>query len=81
MRFAIEPDFLLYNQTARRLYAEVAKTLPVIDPHNHVDASALARNKKFKNIYQLWIKPDQYKSRIMRNLGVAERLITGDATT
>jgi glucuronate isomerase len=78
--FRIEPDFLLYNKTAARLYHEVAKGLPVIDPHNHVDPSALAANRKLENLYQLWIKPDQYKSRIIRNLGVAERLITGDAS-
>ena len=47
LRFVIEPDFLLYNKTAQRLYHEVAKELPIIDPHNHVDAAALAQNKKF----------------------------------
>lgn len=78
--FRIEPDFLLYSKTAQRLYHEVAKSLPVIDPHNHVDAADLAHNRKFENLYQLWLKPDQYKSRIMRNMGVPERLITGDAT-
>ena len=80
LAFRIEPDFLLYNHTAQKLYHEVAKSLPVIDPHNHVEAAALAENRTFENLYQLWLKPDQYKSRIMRNLGVPERLITGDAT-
>lgn len=28
---------------------------------------------------QLWVQPDQYKSRAMRNCGVPENLITGDA--
>ncbi len=77
--FRIEPHFLLYSKTGSRLYHEVAKSLPVIDPHNHVDASALAANRKAENLYQLWIKPDAYKHRILRNLGVPERLITGDA--
>jgi glucuronate isomerase len=80
LSFRIEPDFLLYNKTAGRLYHEVAKNLPIIDPHNHVDASALAANRKFENLYQLWIGPDAYKHRIMRNLGVAEKLVAGDAT-
>ena len=80
LHFKIEPEFLLHNKTAQRLYDEVAKDLLIIDPHNHVDAAALAQNRKFENLYQLWLKPDQYKSRIMRNLGVPERLITGEAT-
>lgn len=79
LQLNLSENFLLYNSTAERLYHAI-KTLPVIDPHNHVDASALAENRRFDNIYQLWIRPDQYKSRIMRNLGVAERLITGDAS-
>ncbi len=78
--YRIGEDFLLYNGTARRLFHDVAKGLPVIDPHNHVDAASLAENRKFENLYQLWIKPDQYKSRIMRNLGVPERFITGSAS-
>ena len=47
------PNFLLYNGTAKRLYHEVSKTLPVIDPHNHVDAQALAENRKFESLYGL----------------------------
>jgi glucuronate isomerase len=78
LQLNLTENFLLYNSTAERLYDEI-KTLPIIDPHNHVDASSLAENRRFDNIYQLWIKPDQYKSRIMRNLGIKEKLITGDA--
>lgn len=79
LQFSIADNFLLYNKTAEALY-DVAKGIPVIDPHNHVDPSSLAANKTFENIYQLWIKPDQYKSRAMRQLGVPEQLITGDAS-
>lgn len=79
LRFGLPDDFLLYNQTAKSLY-NVVKTLPVIDPHNHVDAAALAQNKHFENISQLWVQSDPYKHRAMRNLGVAESLITGAAT-
>lgn len=74
-----DTDFLLMNNYGKQLYHDVAASLPVIDPHNHVDPAALACNKKFENIYQLWIKPDQYKSRAMRNCGVAEELISGNA--
>ena len=75
----INKDFLLQNPLAVRLYHEVAKDLPIIDPHNHLNIEALAKNEKFENIYQLWVKPDQYKHRAMRNCGIPENLITGNA--
>ncbi|MBC7828306.1 MAG: glucuronate isomerase [Chitinophagaceae bacterium] len=79
LQFKIKDNFMLGNSTAQKLY-EVAKRLPVIDPHNHVDPAALAENKPFENIYQLWIKPDQYKNRVMRQLGIHEKLITGSSS-
>jgi glucuronate isomerase len=73
-----DTDFLLANDYGKRLYHKAAASLPVIDPHNHVDAAALATNKKFENIYQLWVQNDPYKHRAMRIYGIAEELITGD---
>ena len=71
-------DFLLLNDYGKKLYHEVAAVLPIIDPHNHIDPAALASNKKFENIYQLWVQNDPYKHRAMRIFGIAEELITGD---
>jgi glucuronate isomerase len=71
-------DFLLYNDCGKRLFHQVAATLPVIDPHNHIDPSALATNKQYENIYQLWVQNDPYKLRAMRIFGIAEDLITGN---
>ncbi len=73
-----DTDFLLINDYGKRLYHEVAAALPIIDPHNHIDPAALAVNKKFKNIYQLWVQNDPYKHRAMRIYGIAEELITGN---
>lgn len=70
-------DFLLTNAMGKRLFHEVAKSLPIIDWHNHVDASLLATNKSFENVYQLWVQNDPYKHRAMRIRGVPENLITG----
>lgn len=72
-------DFLLLNNYGKKLYHEVAAALPIIDPHNHLDPAALATNKQFNNIYQLWVQHDPYKHRAMRISGVQEELITGDA--
>jgi glucuronate isomerase len=75
-----DKDFLLLNTYGKKLYHQVAAALPIIDPHNHIDPVPLATHKQFDNLYQLWIKPDHYKSRAMRNCGVPEKFITGDAS-
>ena len=79
LSFQLEENFLLYNDVGRKLYQQV-KSLPLVDPHNHIDPAALSANSKYDNVYQLWIKPDQYKNRAMRQLGIAENLITGSAS-
>jgi glucuronate isomerase len=73
-----DTDFLLHNEYGKKLYHQVAAILPIIDPHNHIDPSALAANKQFENIYQLWVQHDPYKHRAMRIYGIAEDLITGN---
>ncbi len=73
-------DFLLQNKTARRLYHEYAKDLPIIDYHNHLSPHEIAEDKKFENLTQIWLKGDHYKWRAMRAFGIAEKFITGDAS-
>lgn len=70
-------DFLLKTPLSRRLFQEV-QGLPVIDFHNHLSLEDIQRNRKYKNLYDLWIKPDPYKHRLMRICGVREEYITGD---
>ena len=72
-------DFLLKSDTAKKLYSAVEK-LPVIDYHNHLSIADICENKRFSDIYDLWIKPDPYKHRAMRMCGVSEKYITGDAS-
>ena len=72
-------NYLLKTQNAKQLYFEVAKNLPIIDFHNHLSAVDIAANKNYENIYELWLKPDPYKHRLMRICGVPEYFITGDA--
>ncbi len=73
-------DWLLINETAKYLYHQVARRLPIVDYHNHLSLKDLAQNRHFENVTQLWITPDPYKHRAMRILGVEEQLITGDAS-
>lgn len=72
-------NYLLKTQNARQLYFESAANLPIIDFHNHIAVSELAANKSYNNVYELWLKPDPYKHRLMRICGVPEFYITGQA--
>ncbi len=80
MRFLDEETFLLKNKTAKVLYHDYAKNLPIIDYHCHLDPKAIAENKRFKNITEIWLGGDHYKWRAMRTFGVKEELITGTST-
>lgn len=75
----MEKDFLLNSKKAVELY-DMVKDLPIIDYHNHLSLSDIKANKRFCNVYDLWIKPDPYKHRAMRMCGVEEKYITGGAT-
>ena len=71
-------SYLLSGKTAKALY-KYAKKLSLIDFHNHLSVSDITTDKRFTDIYDLWIKPDPYKHRAMRMCGVPEYYITGDA--
>ena len=71
-------DFLLYNDTAKRLYHDFSKELPIIDYHCHVSPKEIYEDKRFENITELWLSGDHYKWRLMRSNGVSEDYITGD---
>ena len=58
----------------------LAKDLPIIDWHNHLDMRMLAEDKPLGSLYDVWVKADPYKHRAMRICGEPERLITGDAS-
>lgn len=71
-------DFLLYNETAKKLYHDYSKNLPIIDYHCHVSPKEIYEDKRFENITELWLSGDHYKWRLMRSNGVSEDYITGD---
>ena len=76
----IHDNFLLQTNLAEDLYHNVAKSLPIIDYHNHLDVKSLAMNKVCDNITPLWVSLDPYKHRAMRINGISEKYITGDAS-
>jgi glucuronate isomerase len=76
----IHEDFLLTSPAARRLYHEFAKGEPILDYHCHLPPQDVAANRRFQNLFEIWLEGDHYKWRAMRADGVAERYCTGDAS-
>src|SRR5689334_19697698 len=75
----IHEDFLLQSRVARRLYHQFAEHEPIFDYHCHLPPRDIAENRRFKNLFEIWLEGDHYKWRAMRANGVAEPFITGDA--
>lgn len=75
----MDENFLLHSETARRLFHETAAKMPICDFHCHIDAAVLAANRPFRDLAEAWLGGDHYKWRVMRQSGVPERLITGQA--
>ncbi len=73
-------DFLLQTKTAKILYHEHAKNMPIYDYHCHLPADQIATDHRFGNLTQAWLYGDHYKWRAMRANGLAERYITGNAS-
>lgn len=75
----IHEDFLLHTAAARRLYHDYAAAEPILDYHNHLPPRDIAGNRRFRDLFEIWLEGDHYKWRAMRANGVAEELCTGDA--
>lgn len=80
MKKFLDKDFLLNNETAKKLYNDYVANMPIIDYHCHINPKEIAEDKKYDNITQVWLYGDHYKWRAMRSCGIEERFITGDAS-
>ena len=81
MKNFLDKDFLLTTQTAKKLYHDYAKDMPIIDFHNHLSAEEIYEDKKFKDITEAWLAFDHYKWRAMRSNGINEKFITGSSSS
>jgi len=79
MKNYINENFMLSNDFAKTLYYEFAEQMPIIDFHCHLNPKDIAEDKKFDNIYEIWLAGDHYKWRAMRINGIDEKYITGSA--
>ncbi|MDD2534052.1 MAG: glucuronate isomerase [Eubacteriales bacterium] len=77
----LSKELLLTSPTARRLYHAYAENAPIYDYHCHLSAQDILDDHVFADISDLWLKYDHYKWRAMRIAGLAEDLITGQASS
>jgi len=75
----IHDDFLLASKTARCLYHGYAAAEPILDYHSHLSPSDIAADRRFNDLFEIWLEGDHYKWRAMRANGTPERLCTGHA--
>ena len=84
MKQFLDKDFLLKTKTAKILYHEYAKKMPIYDYHCHLNAKEIYEDRRFDSITDLWLVEghagDHYKWRAMRNNGIEEKYITGNAS-
>ena len=76
----LDDNFLLSNEVSQKLYHQRASPQPILDYHCHLPAKDIAENRRFANLYEIWLEGDHYKWRAMRANGVAETYITGNAS-
>ena len=74
----LKDNFLLTNKTAEKLYNDYAKDMPIFDYHCHLPEKQILENQGFNDVFEIWLKGDHYKWRLMRNYGVNEDYITGE---
>jgi glucuronate isomerase len=75
----LHDDFLLTTKTASRLYHRYAADQPILDYHCHLSPKDIAENRRFNDLFEIWLEGDHYKWRAMRANGVEERYCTGEA--
>lgn len=76
----IHDNFLLHSKAAERLYHGYAEGEPILDFHSHLPPVDVASDRRFGDLFEIWLEGDHYKWRAMRANGVAERYCTGEAS-
>ena len=79
MKEFLGKDFLLDSPTASELYYGYAEKMPIYDFHCHLNPQEIYEDKKYRSITEVWLGGDHYKWRLLRQFGIDEKYITGDA--
>ncbi len=79
MKPFMDEDLLLGTDSARRLFFDYAKDMPIVDYHCHVSPDEILKDVCLNDLGYAWLGGDHYKWRLMRAFGVPEEKITGSA--
>ncbi|MDR0855386.1 MAG: glucuronate isomerase [Christensenellaceae bacterium] len=60
---------ILKTKNARAVY-DCIESLPIIDYHCHLDPKEIYENKPYNDLWELWLKGDHYKWRLLGAQGV-----------
>jgi len=83
----MDKDFLLETKTAKQLYNDYAKNLPLVDYHCHISPKEIYEDRRFSSLDEVWLggiqsdgsyAGDHYKWRVMRSNGTPEEFVTGN---
>ncbi|MCR5502114.1 MAG: glucuronate isomerase [Lachnospiraceae bacterium] len=86
MKKFMDDDFILGSETAKHLYFDYARDLPIIDYHCHISPKEIYEDRRFDSLGDLWFGGrqkdgscfgDHYKWRLMRSNGMDEDTVTG----
>ncbi len=86
MKAFLDDDFILSNDTAKHLYHDYAKGLPIVDYHCHISPKEIYEDRRFDSLGDVWFggkvsdgvcAGDHYKWRLLRSNGISEDLVTG----
>ena len=80
MKKFMDKDFMLHNDTAKKLYHDFAADMPIFDYHCHLSPQEMYEDKPFESITQIFLDGDHYKWRYMRSMGIDEKYMTGHRT-
>ena len=87
MKTFMDKDFLLGTETAKHLYHDYAKNMPLVDYHCHLSPREIYEDRRFNNLAEVWLggeNPDgsyfgdHYKWRLMRSNGTPEEYVSGN---
>ena len=87
MKAFMDKDFLLETETAKHLFHDYAKHMPLADYHCHLNPQEIYEDRRFNNLIEVWLggvdekgvlAGDHYKWRLMRANGVPEEYVTGN---
>ena len=55
MKAFMDKDFLLETETAKHLYHDYAKSMPLADYHCHLNPQEIYEDRRFNNLVEVWL--------------------------